>query len=198
MGQSASTEDDEQLTQEQVDSLKSRTHFSGSELRDLYDRFIDQFPSGRINKDEFIHMYREMLPDGESTDFAVHVFNAYDKDQNGTIDFKEFMLTLSTTTRGTPEERLRWAFSLYDVNKDGILARKEIVTIISSIYKMQGMEAPLIPEKAEDTALKIFVQLDKDRDDCIDQHEFVRGITHCDGASELLQGMAGHRDSATE
>ena len=33
-----------------------------------------------------------------------------DRDKNGFIDFKEFLLAIDVTSAGTPEEKLKWAF----------------------------------------------------------------------------------------
>lgn len=33
---------------------------------------------------------------------------------------------------------MRWVFDLYDVDRDGLLTREDIETVISSIYDMMG------------------------------------------------------------
>lgn len=47
------------------------------------------------------------------------MFRAFDEDNNGAIDFREFIIGLSVSSRGTPDEKLGFAFKLYDVNRDG-------------------------------------------------------------------------------
>ena len=43
-------------------------------------------------------------------EFSDHVFRTFDKDKNGFIDFKEFLLAIDITSTGSPEEKLEWAF----------------------------------------------------------------------------------------
>lgn len=41
-------------------------------------------------------------------------------------------------SRGSLQERLQWAFSLYDINGDGLITREEMLDIVSAIYDMMG------------------------------------------------------------
>lgn len=41
-------------------------------------------------------------------------------------------------TRGTIDERLRWIFTLYDLNGDGIITRDELLKIINSVHDLMG------------------------------------------------------------
>jgi hypothetical protein len=54
---------------------------------------------------------------------------------------------LSVLARGTMTERLEWAFNLYDINRDGLITREEMLNIISAIYELMGRfcEPPGIP-----------------------------------------------------
>ena len=40
--------------------------------------------------------------------------------------------------RGTLPAKLRWAFSLYDINCDGVITKEEMLDIIGAIYDMMG------------------------------------------------------------
>ena len=54
---------------------------------------------------------------------------------------------LSLLARGTLKEKLEWAFTLYDVNRDGVITRDEMLCVISSIYNMMGrFSKPLVDE----------------------------------------------------
>jgi len=43
--------------------------------------------------------------------------------------------------RGSIAEKLRWTFRLYDVNGDGVISRRDMTTIVSSIYGLMGRYA---------------------------------------------------------
>jgi len=46
--------------------------------------------------------------------------------------------SLSVIARGSIDEKLRWTFSLYDADGDGVISRSEMTTIVSSIYALMG------------------------------------------------------------
>ena len=47
---------------------------------------------------------------GNAEEFCSHVFRTFDSDNNGFIDFKEFLLAIDVTSAGSPEQKLNWAF----------------------------------------------------------------------------------------
>ena len=59
------------------------------------------------------------------------MFRTFDSDNSGKIDFKEFLLAINITSAGKPEQKLEWAFQMYDVNGDGTIEPSEMCEIIT-------------------------------------------------------------------
>ena len=96
-----------------------------------------------LAKEEFQKIYRQFFPFGDPSSFADYVFNVFDSDKSGTIDFKEFICALSVTSRGKMEDKLDWAFQLYDIDGDGKISYEEMLQIVEAIYKM--VSPPFLP-----------------------------------------------------
>lgn len=172
MGKAAS-----KLSRDELTSLKKSTYFDRRELQQWYKGFLRDCPSGQLTKPEFIKIYKQFFPFGDPSDFSNYVFNVFDNDKNGQIDFTEFICALSITSRGSLEEKLVWAFQLYDLNNDGKISYDEMLAIVSAIYKMIGSMVQLNEDEAtpELRVQKIFQLMDKDQNGEISLDEFREG-----------------------
>ena len=175
------------LNPEQLDDLRLNTEFSDSEIKEWYKAFTLDFPCGRLNRTQFKKLYKNIFPNGDETKFVEHAFKSFDVDGDGFVDFREFMMSMSITSRGNTEQRLEWAFSMYDLDADGCITRAEMLEIVRSVQRMVGNNKVMMdnttPEQRVD---QIFDQMDKNKDGKLTKEEFIRGAKNDNSVSELL------------
>lgn len=71
---------------------------------------------------------------------------------------------LSILSRGTMDEKLRWIFNLYDLNRDGKVTKEELLLVVTSIYELMGKcTNPIIedntPKQHVEIVFKVFIKL---------------------------------------
>ncbi|XP_054911048.1 recoverin-like [Poeciliopsis prolifica] len=179
------------VSKEILEDLKLNTKFSETEIVQWYENFKKQCPSGRISKDEFQNIYRKFFPDSDANTYAQHVFRSFDTNDDGTLDFKEYIIALHMTATGKTTSKLEWAFSLFDVDKNGYITKSEVTEICTSIFKLIPTdevgdlpEDENTPEKRADKLWKVFDKGDNDR---VAEGEFIKGLLQNEDALRLIQ-----------
>ncbi|CAK9435903.1 uncharacterized protein LODBEIA_P05320 [Lodderomyces beijingensis] len=126
------------LSKEDLKKLRDATYFDKRELQQWYKGFLRDCPSGQLSEEEFAKVYKQFFPFGDPTEYCHYLFLVFDLDNSKYIDFKEFIVALSITSRGSEEQKINWTFKLYDYKKTGRLTYNDILPIIQATYKMIG------------------------------------------------------------
>ncbi|XP_030853374.1 neuronal calcium sensor 1 [Strongylocentrotus purpuratus] len=169
------------LSAEEIKDLQKATYFDKKEIQQWHRDFMKDCPSGALGEEEFQTIYQQFFPYGDPSKFAGFVFKVFDANKDGSISFKEFICALSVTSRGTLDEKLDWAFDLYDLDKDGYITKQEMLHIVEAIYRMVGnmLDLPHDEDTPEKRVTKIFTQMDKNKDGKLTKDEFREG-SKCD------------------
>ncbi len=133
-----------------IDDLVKQTKFSREEIRSIYRDFKQKCPNGILTESGLVEIYSYYFLCGDCTLFSKHLFSALvQQEQNSQkghfaseiteINFQQFLKTLSILMRGTPDEKIRWMFYFYDLNRDGMVSRDEVSSMIKSMYYLMGM-----------------------------------------------------------
>uniref|UniRef100_A0A671T9A2 Calcineurin subunit B type 1 n=1 Tax=Sinocyclocheilus anshuiensis TaxID=1608454 RepID=A0A671T9A2_9TELE len=139
--------------------------FDADEIKRLGKRFkkLDLDNSGSLSVEEFMS-----LPELQQNPLVQRVIEIFDTDGNGEVDFKEFIEGVSQfSVKGDKEQKLRFAFRIYDMDKDGYISNGELFQVL----KM------MVGNNLKDTQLqqivdKTIVNADKDGDGRISFEEF--------------------------
>ncbi|KAI8421574.1 hypothetical protein MSG28_009596 [Choristoneura fumiferana] len=102
--------------------------------------------------------------------------------RSGLLSFEEFVTGLSVLSRGSLEEKLRWTFSLYDINGDGCITKEEMTDIVTAIYDLMGrvsdplVEDEIVQQKKMDLNRDGVVTLDEFLDCCVRDEDISRSM----------------------
>lgn len=175
------------MSKSQMEDLKATTQFTDEEITTWHKGFLKECPGGKLSSTEFKRIYSQFFPGGDASSFSERVFRTFDINGDGTIDFGEFLCALSVTSRGRVEQKLRWAFKMYDDDGNGYITKDEMVDIIASIFKMVGDDSLEEGNSAEERTENIFAMMDDNGDGKLTMEEFVEGAKKDPSIVQILQ-----------
>ncbi|CAO78719.1 EF-hand domain-containing protein [Caenorhabditis elegans] len=85
--------------------------------------------------------FAELFPHGDIEHYSDLLFETFDNDGNGTINFQEFVKALSILCRGTLDEKLDWLYKLYDPKEKGEVTWDRLFYVITSMDDLMGKHA---------------------------------------------------------
>jgi len=158
------------LSCEDIEKLAAITSMDKDEIERQHQKFLSHHKHGKISRKSFQNLLQQSCPglsNGSLGKMSQHILRIYDTNQDGNIDFAEFLLTLHIMKEGSPEENLKQIFRLFDINNDGVISMKELSKIVKDFRD-------LMENDGEDALAKTaFDEMDLDQNGKIDEEEFV-------------------------
>jgi len=100
----------------------------------------------------------------------------FDEDGGGDVDFQEFVTGLSAfSSKGNKQEKLRFAFRVYDIDRDGYISNGELFIVLKMMVgnNLKDMQLQQIVDKT-------IMEADQDGDGKISFEEFTHMVESTD------------------
>jgi Ca2+-binding EF-hand superfamily protein len=131
-------------------------------------------------------LFKVFYTEGKADQYVKQIFQVFDSDNSGKIDFIEFVAALSTTSHGDIKQKLRLAFRMIDRNNNGLISKSELEKIITAIYDLRGERNRTGESSPKQRAIAIMKKLDIDGSGSLDINEFVEGCMNDPFMSKLV------------
>jgi neuronal calcium sensor 1 len=162
------------LNEHDVQFIMANTDFTREKILIWFNEFQKQCPSGQLDREQFTKFYKQLIP-GETQaeiEFSSIVFDVFDSDKNGYVDFGEFLIAFWVRARGDIREKLSWLFDIYDTDGSGHITQYELYKMLRLVFDMKGVkEDPWIKAK------EIIDKIDRSKDGKLSRQEFIAGLT---------------------
>jgi Ca2+-binding EF-hand superfamily protein len=174
-----------ELTPDEIGFIKSNTDLSTEQISDWYEQFKAKCPEGRLNKLQFVHFFKALIhfecSDTDEEKFCEYVFQAFDTDRNGCIDFAEFLIAFWVRCNGTLREKLSWLFDVYDTDRSGFISMWEMARVLKLVFSFKNVQGDVVLKTKE-----IFNEIDRNKDGKLSRCEFIAGCTQNEKLRNLL------------
>ncbi|KAK2846547.1 hypothetical protein Q5P01_009546 [Channa striata] len=167
--------------------LLQETGFSAAHLQRLYERFqfMDKDQRGQLRPQDF-GAIRELA----SNPLGDRIISGFFSPGQETVDFPTFVRILAhfrpTNTNRTKvgmqqepansrNRKLKFAFQLYDQDRDGKISRAELLQVLRAMLGTQVTE-----EQLQSIVQRAIQEVDLDKDDAISFEEFKKSLEKVD------------------
>ena len=174
------------LREEDISALSKSSGLDGAQVKEAFDSFVAEHPNGRMKPKDFRTMVSQAMPKKDASKMEKHVFRVYDANNDGYIDFVEFMVIFYIMSDGAPGRVLGKIFRVFDVNSDGTITKKELTRLMKVMYGLPKTKDHNITAK-DLIAKSAFVEIDKDNDGKVSLDEFT---TACLSQEKLTKMLA--------
>merc|ERR1712098_665772 len=177
------------LREDDIAALVKTSGMTEKDVEDAFDAFIAEHPNGKMKPKDFRQIMSSALPKKDASKMEKHVFRIYDANNDGHVDFVEFMVVYTIMAGGSETEILTKIFGLFDVNSDGVISKKEMSRLVKDMYGLLKKDDPNI-SAADLIAKSAFAEMDKDGDGKVSLEEFTNACLAEKDFSKLLTTTA--------
>ena len=174
------------ISRDDLEFLKEHTCYDEKNIRVWHTTFMQDCPDGKLTQTKFLILHEPFFPD----DFCQKFFKTFDINQKGYLNFREYILAINMTNAGITEDKLKVAFRIFDLDRNGKLTLDEMINIVKDIFKSQKVSTTTINAYMESTKIS-FSKMGINEEEYLSEEEFVTG---CLQDELLLYNMILHRN----
>lgn len=163
------------LQKHEIEEISKETGFSHHQIMRLYSRFLslDKSNSGYLSREDFLRIPE--LAINPLGDRIIHAFFSVESEDS--VNFRQFMRVLARfrpvkrndnpDAINSRDEKLKFAFRLYDLDGDDKISREEILAVLHMMVGDNITEAQL-----SSIAERTLAEADEDKDGFITFEDF--------------------------
>jgi len=185
-----------QLTEENIAQITEQTGFTSNQIQRLYSRFssLDKQQKGYLTREDFLR-----IPELAINPLGDRIVHAFFKDHdpeekygnNGpdnakeVVNFCDFVHVLAhfrpikknadKNKMNSREEKLRFAFRMYDLDGDDKISKEELLAVLTMMVGANISEDQLVS-----IAERTIMEADEDKDNLISFEEFSKVLQRTD------------------
>ena len=157
------------LSQSDLSYLLQNTGYDQATVQAWYQVFTKTCKSETMTIQQFVHLFKTVFRYKIGYQCCELVFKTFNTSKSGFMTFVEFLVAVHVMNKGSPEEKLRWTFKLYDVNEDGLLTLDEVIQVFQTIFTLRST--------ARNKATELFNRISIDGREALTEDQFVENCT---------------------
>ncbi|KAL9647953.1 hypothetical protein ABK040_008221 [Willaertia magna] len=141
------------------------------------------YPSGLMTRDGLGKFVAHAFPNWDGKSNVDHLFRALDRDNSGTVTFKEFILfqSVASPTNGKvdPLSLIDVVFNMYDIDNNNEITVEELRESLTNIFKTYGHDVEKVEIKSMiETRVNKFLDVaDKNGDQKLTKKEIIDAVS---------------------
>ncbi|CAF0971566.1 unnamed protein product [Adineta ricciae] len=131
-----------ELSEEDIKFISSRAKIDHESVTIWYDKLKAACPNGKISKSDTVSFLRSINSGKEEQieQLATDIHKAFDANNDGIVDLREFLIGFALTSTGSAREKLKYVFRTYDHDHNGVINKKEIDRMVKIVMRLHAKD----------------------------------------------------------
>jgi Ca2+-binding EF-hand superfamily protein len=163
---SSSSQASAELSEDDVEFISSKAKIDHESVKVWYEKLKAACPNGKISKADTVSFLRS-INNGKEDQIekqAADIHQAFDANNDGIVDQREFLIGFALTSTGSIREKLKYVFRTYDHDKDGVINKKEIDRMVKIATRLHAKDDPENTSRILDELKQSLEQLNQGKD----------------------------------